>query len=128
MAKRSEEAAMHIKTWHVELFIDEDERTTTARAVLHTEAPKHKEGLGLAVKAPHDLAVPEIGDEVAAARALRNLADALLETAAGDIAEIERRPVHLDFMGPSRSAMPMSSVPNAADASRSRHPRVNAGR
>jgi len=107
---------MHVKTWHVELLIDEDERTTTARAVLHTDAPKHKEGLGLAVKGPQDLAVPEIGDEVAAARALRNLADNLLETAAEDIAEIERRPVHLDFAGPGRSAMPTSSLTDAADA------------
>jgi hypothetical protein len=97
---------MHIKTWHVELFISEDERTTPARAVLHTEAPEHTVGLGRADKAPEDLAVPEIGDEVAAARALRNLADTLLETAAGDIAEIERHPVHLGFAGPILSASP----------------------
>jgi hypothetical protein len=119
---------MHIKTWHVELFIYEDERTTTARAVLHTEASSHKEGHGLAVKSPQDLAVPEIGDEVAAARALRSLADTLLETAAGDIAEIERRPVRLDFSQPSRPAVPTAPVPNAADVPTSRHPRVDTGR
>jgi hypothetical protein len=102
---------MHIKTWHVELFISEDERTTTARAVLHTEALEHKVGLGRADQAPQDLAVPEIGDEVAAARALRNLAETLLETAAGDIAEIERRPVHLEFAGPIRSVTPAKGTP-----------------
>jgi hypothetical protein len=32
-----------------------------------------------------DIRVPEIGDEVAAARALRQLADRLLETAAGNV-------------------------------------------
>jgi hypothetical protein len=95
---------MHTKTWHVELFIGEDERNTTARAVLRTEAPVHTVGLGRADKAPQDLAVPEIGDEVAAARALHSLADALLETAAGDISEIEGCPVHLEFAAPIRSA------------------------
>ncbi|MFI5100111.1 MAG: dsRBD fold-containing protein [Actinomycetes bacterium] len=39
--------------------------------------------------------MPEIGDEIAAARALRRLADLLLGTAAEDIAAVEGRPVTL---------------------------------
>lgn len=95
---------MHIKTWHVELFIYEDDDSTSARAVLHSDAPAHKEASGRAVKAPNDEAIPEIGDEVAAARALHNLADVLLKTAADDISEISHTTVQLDFGGPARVA------------------------
>jgi hypothetical protein len=93
---------MHIRTWHVELFVDEEGDRTVARAVLHTEAPLHVEGRGETVRNPVDRDVPEIGDEVAAARALHDLADALLTTAAGDIAAIEHKPpVHLGFDAPA---------------------------
>ena len=93
---------MHIKTWHVELFVDEEGDRTVARAVLHTEAPVHLEGHGETVRNPGDRDVPEIGDEVAAARALHDLADALLATAAGDISAIEKKPpVRLGFDAPA---------------------------
>jgi hypothetical protein len=39
--------------------------------------------------------VPEIGEEVAVARALRHLADRLLATASDDISQIEHHEVHL---------------------------------
>jgi hypothetical protein len=45
--------------------------------------------------------VPEVGDEVAAARALNALADALLRTAAMDIEAIEHHPVQLNMSGPA---------------------------
>jgi hypothetical protein len=92
---------MRIKTWHVELFIDEDGDRTVARAVLHTGAATHVEGRGATRRAPRDSDVPEIGDEVAAARALHELADELLKAAAGDIAAIEHEPVQLDFAEPT---------------------------
>jgi hypothetical protein len=44
---------------------------------------------------PSEVAVPEIGDEVPAARALRRLADRLLGVASDDIKAIEGREVHL---------------------------------
>ncbi len=80
---------MHVKTWHVELFVYEEQDSTSARAVLHTEAPQHKEGRGESRRAPAHEGVPEIRDEVAAARALHALADALLETAADDLAALK---------------------------------------
>lgn len=92
---------MRIKTWHVELFIDEDDDRTVARAVLHTGLHTHVEGRGVTARSPNDIDIPEIGDEVAAARALHDLADALLRTAAGDIEAIEEAPVHLSFDEPS---------------------------
>jgi hypothetical protein len=97
---------MRTKSWHVELFIDEhDDDTTAARAVLHTDAPQPREGRGRSRRAPTDSSVPEIGDEVAAARALHALADALLTAAADDISAIEHRPVELSYGGSPRVSM-----------------------
>jgi hypothetical protein len=93
---------VQIKTWHVELFIYEDDESTSARAVLHADSPEHKEAHGRAIRTARDLAVPEVGDEVAAAAALYNLADVLRQTAAEDISEIEHGGVRLDFAGPTR--------------------------
>jgi hypothetical protein len=95
---------MRIKTWHVELFLDEDGDNTVARAVLHTGLSSHLEGRGVTRRAPDDTDIPEIGDEVAAARALHALADELLRTAAGDIAELEHAPVRLGFDDPRTAA------------------------
>jgi hypothetical protein len=91
---------MQIKTWHVEVFIDEDEQRTSARAVLHTGLPTHVQGRGVTRRSPDDTDVPEIGDEVAVARALHELADALLGTAARDIEALEQGPVRLSFDEP----------------------------
>ncbi len=43
---------MRIKTWHVELFIDEDTDRTVARAVLHTGDATHVEGRATTRRAP----------------------------------------------------------------------------
>ncbi|HEY8788717.1 MAG TPA: dsRBD fold-containing protein [Actinopolymorphaceae bacterium] len=91
---------MHIKTWHVELFIYEDGDDTSARAVLHGDSPEHTEGRGLSRRKPMDTDVPEIGDEVAAARALYALAVALLATASDDIEDTWNGPAHLGFTDP----------------------------
>jgi hypothetical protein len=88
---------MHIKTWHVEVFIYEEGDETSARAVLHADTTGHPEGRGRTRRNPQDVAVPEIGDEVAAARALHALADSLIGVAEVDIEGMEHRPVHLDF-------------------------------
>lgn len=76
------------------------------RAVLHTDSPEHKEAHGRAIRTARDLAVPEVGDEVAAAAALYNLADVLRQTAAEDISDIERGSIGLDFAGPTRVTTP----------------------
>ncbi|KUL23612.1 DUF1876 domain-containing protein [Actinoplanes awajinensis] len=88
---------MHTRTWTVEITIaeHEDERRTRAVAVLRTEARPQVRGEGTAHRAPRDREVPEIGDELASARALADLAYQLLDAAAGDIEQITHRPVHL---------------------------------
>ena len=88
------EPPRHVKTWRVELNLFESGDSTTAHATLLAEAPGI-DAVGRARRSPRDANVPEIGDEVAAARALRRLADRLLGTASDDIAAVEGLPVSL---------------------------------
>lgn len=76
-----------VKRWTVDIFIDEhdDERRTYAEARLHAGDRSGLRGIGRAHRHPGDPEVPEIGDEVAAARALTELSHRLLWVAAEDI-------------------------------------------
>jgi hypothetical protein len=78
-------------TWHVQVTLVESSGSTTAEAILVAGPAEHGDvgplrGVGHARKDPHDTEVPVIGDEVAAGRALRRLADSLLGQAEEDIA------------------------------------------
>lgn len=84
------------KTWTVRVTIAEEGDDTTATAVLSIEAPQPLDGVGHAHRNPHDPVSPVIGDEVAVARALRHLADRLLETAESDIGLSTGVPAHLE--------------------------------
>ena len=88
---------MHTRTWTVEIVISEheDERLTRAEARLHSDARTVLRGRGEARRSPRDREVPEIGDELATARALADLAYQLLDVTAGDIEQFTHRPVHL---------------------------------
>ncbi|HEU4909951.1 MAG TPA: dsRBD fold-containing protein [Propionibacteriaceae bacterium] len=85
----------HVKNWRVDLYLFEQDAATMAHAVLHTDAPTALDSRGEAHPNPGDPDVPEIGDEVAAARALRRLADRLLGVASSDIEAIEGREVNV---------------------------------
>lgn len=88
-------------TWKVsvDLFssddVGSDEHITAAHAVLTTTAGNRLEGFGQARLNPTDRDVPEIGEELAAARALRDLADRLLRATSDDISQIEHQKVRL---------------------------------
>jgi Domain of unknown function (DUF1876) len=84
------------KRWRVEIQIDEHEGRTRALARLHNRDETGLVGVGLARLNPADRDVPEIGDELAVARALSDLGHKLLDAAAGDIERISHRPVHLN--------------------------------
>ena len=84
----------HVKTWRVEVSLFESGDDTTAHAVLVAEVPGI-DATGHAYRHPHDPDVPEVGDEVAVARALRRLSDRLLGVAADDIAAVQGHPVVL---------------------------------
>jgi hypothetical protein len=87
---------MHTKTWTVEIFIGEQEGATRAEARLTTgESTRQLSGQGAARLNPTDRDVPEIGDELAASRALSDLAHRLLDAAADDIGAMTQEHVHL---------------------------------
>ncbi|MBB1159526.1 MULTISPECIES: dsRBD fold-containing protein [Amycolatopsis] len=86
---------MHTRKWSVDVFLSEEEDRTHAIARLHTAAGELTAD-GTARRNPADRDVPEIGDELAAARALSALAHRLLDTVVGDIEGVTHRPVHLD--------------------------------
>jgi hypothetical protein len=73
------------KHWTIDITIDEQDGHTRATARLHTPESDRLVGTGLARLNPTDDDVPEIGDELAVARALADLSDRLLGDATADI-------------------------------------------
>lgn len=73
------------KEWSVRIFISEHDGNTRAVARLDTGAGTNLTGTGLARLSPADNDVPEIGDELAAARALADLSTRLMQTADDDV-------------------------------------------
>ncbi|MEU6006570.1 MULTISPECIES: dsRBD fold-containing protein [unclassified Streptomyces] len=73
-----------VKEWRLNLYLSEHDPDTTARIVLDT-GDNVLETRAEARRNPYDMAVPEIGDELAAGRALIALGRELLRAAAGDI-------------------------------------------
>ena len=84
------------KRWSVDIYIDEhDDDTTRAEARLQTPDDTHLKGVGTARRNPADMNVPEIGDELAVARALVDLGQLLLRTTAEDIEDVTHEDVRL---------------------------------
>ncbi|MCD2441450.1 DUF1876 domain-containing protein [Agromyces sp. SYSU K20354] len=83
------------KQWSITVEIDEQDDTTLAHVSLRTPAGHDVTGVGHAQRNPLDPSVPEIGDELAVSRALRNLAERLLHTTEKDIAGATGEPAHL---------------------------------
>jgi hypothetical protein len=83
------------KTWHVDIYIGEHEGQTHAEARLRPNGETTLTATGTARLNPADRDVPEIGDELAVARALSDLAHRLLHAAAGDIESITHERAHL---------------------------------
>ena len=83
------------KSWTVRIDIGEHEGSTRAMAHLQTGDRTSLMGTGIARLNPADRNVPEIGDELAAARALSALAHELLDAAAEDMSAVLHEPVDL---------------------------------
>ncbi|WP_030925003.1 DUF1876 domain-containing protein [Streptosporangium amethystogenes] len=79
---------MEAKQWTVQIYITEEGDDTSARALLTTKDDTHLTGIGHARRNPVDQSVPEIGDELAVARALADLAERLRTVTAEDIAQV----------------------------------------
>jgi len=76
------------RAWSVEILLDETTDQTEAEAVLVVDGERYA-GWGRARRNPTDPAVPRIGEELASARALSDLAHKLLDAAAASIEEFE---------------------------------------
>jgi hypothetical protein len=83
------------KRWTVDIVVDDDRGRTYAEARLHRDAEPEIVGVGRAKLNPSDRDIPEIGDELAAARALSDLGHRLLLAAANDIEAVTHEPVRL---------------------------------
>ena len=83
------------KQWSVTVEIDEEENTTMANANLRTPAGLEVTGVGKADRNPHDSNITAIGDELAVARALRNLSERLLHATEKDITSVTGEPSHV---------------------------------
>jgi hypothetical protein len=87
-ASVSAAGSKHVKDWQVRISVFGSDDDAEATVVLLADSPKHLQAKGESHRSEHDRTVPEIGEEVAVARALRRLADQLLDTAAGDIEQV----------------------------------------
>ena len=75
-----------VTRWWVEIYLSEVDGHTHAEARLQTGVEPPLTAVGTARLSERDpVDVAEIGFELAAARAMRGLADALLQTAEGDV-------------------------------------------
>lgn len=83
-----------VKRWDVAIEIDEHDGRTRAVARLDAGTAELT-GVGLARCSPADQDVPQIGDELAVARALSELSHQLLDATAADIERITHRPAHV---------------------------------
>ncbi|MFI6104746.1 DUF1876 domain-containing protein [Streptomyces sp. NPDC093595] len=73
--------------WQVRLELAEEDGTTRARATVEAEGTTFT-GHGTARRNPDDPDVPVIGDELAASRAMSDLARQLMRAAYRDIGEV----------------------------------------
>jgi hypothetical protein len=94
--ERRKGASVDQKTWTVDISLTEDGDVTRAVAILRTDDGREFRGDGVARRNPADIPSPQIGDELATARAMSELTHKLLETVARDIEETQgARPEHL---------------------------------
>lgn len=81
--------------WRVQVTVVEAGDRTTAEAVLVADPAERLHALGRARRDPRDEPIPLIGDRIAVARALRRLADRLLDEAEGGIEDSTGAPAHV---------------------------------
>jgi hypothetical protein len=83
------------RTLTLEMQVVEAGAKTTADLNMTTSSGEVMHGHGAARRHPDDPDVPQIGDEIAVARALFELGHKLLDTAAHDLGDRLQRRVHL---------------------------------
>lgn len=87
----------HTSRWTAQVHLYEhDDGTTRAEVRLLTAEGNQITGHGSARRNPQDADVPEIGDELAVARAFGDLSRRLLRAAADDVEGVTGHPAHID--------------------------------
>jgi Domain of unknown function (DUF1876) len=81
--------------WSVEIDFDEDETHTHATVRAQCGNDETVTALGDAYRNPKDSSQPQVGEEIAAARALFALGSELLQRASSRIEQVTHQPVHL---------------------------------
>jgi hypothetical protein len=84
--------SMNGQSWQLKLVVDEQEERTCAKVRLRWRGTELV-GVGLARRNPADEPVAEIGDELAVARALHDLANQLFVVTESDIEASTHAPV-----------------------------------
>ena len=82
-------------TWRVQVTVLHEGPETTAQAVLVAGSPDHMGATGHARRNPEDPSSPFVGEEIAVARALRHLADRLVDSAEEQIEDSTGRPARV---------------------------------
>jgi hypothetical protein len=82
------------ETSEIEISFEEDDTHTQANASIVIRG-RRLTSSGRASRNPRDAKMPMVGEELAAARALSDLAHKLVEAAVETISEREGKPVHL---------------------------------
>jgi hypothetical protein len=80
--------------WSVDVYLDERDNETRAEALVRRDREEVR-GHGRARRHPADWNVPQIGAELAASRALADLAHKLLDATASDIESVTHERVRL---------------------------------
>ncbi len=83
------------ETWNIGIEVIISGDNGTAHAVLTKADGQRVEGYGRARRNPDDEPHPEVGQELATARALRDLADRLLKATSDDLSKIEHQRIRL---------------------------------
>ncbi|WP_072691636.1 DUF1876 domain-containing protein [Rhodococcus marinonascens] len=91
---------MNEKKWSVDIVIEEHDSEeggskTRAQARLRTSDTDTLVGIGRARRNPNDPEIPEVGDELATARALADLSHQLIEATVSDLEAATHGRVHL---------------------------------
>ena len=95
--------APRVHHWSVTVDVVEHDQFTTALAVLHEDdAPTVVTGRGESVRRPGDRNIPELGDELAVSRALRQLSDRLALAVRNTLIDVEHRDVAVVDVRPAR--------------------------
>jgi hypothetical protein len=86
-----------VDRWSVELSIHEHEGQTRADARLIMDGGDHLLGHGMARRHPRDPNVTDIGERIAVARALSDLAHLLLGSAAAELEDLTHERTRLEL-------------------------------